>query len=479
MSRALSRTSGTGRVRALALVVVGAVALGGLPSAATVALDTTVGAPGVGDPYWPLDGNGGIDVRHYDVAVDYDFATGELSGTTTLTMAARTDLASFHLDLLLPVTAVSVDGVPAAFTKPVEHELRVTPATTVARGDVVEVEVSYAGRPGSIVYADELNWLASDREVLAANEPHMAPWWYPANDHPSDKATFDVAVTGPATHQAVSNGLLVARTVEGDRATTRWRTVRPMTTYNALFALGRYDVEQTTHGGLPSYVAVSRDLGASERAAAMRQLRRSDEITAWLARRLGPYPFESTGGLVTGLPAGFALENQTRPTYPGTPDTELLVHELGHQWFGNSVSVRRWRDIWLNEGFAQFLQHYWLETHRGQPAQQWLRKTHRAFASTSGFWRLDIADPGPARVFDNAVYVRGAMAVQALRHRIGDRTFWRLLRAWTDQRRHGTGGIGDFRTLAEKVARQPLDGFFRAWLSAPRAPAVTRRNGLR
>ena len=437
------------------------------------------GAAGIGDPYWPLDGNGGLDVRHYDVAVSHDLATGRLSGTTTLTVVPSADLATFHLDLLLPVSDVRVDGLPAPFTKPDPHEVEVAPALPLTRGVEVEVEVTYAGTPGSLQYAGERNWLADEREVVTINEPHMAPWWFAANDHPRDKATFDITVTGPATHQVVSNGRLVGRTVAGTQATTHWRSARPMTTYNAFFALGRYDVEQSVRGGLPSYVAVSRDLPAAERSRAMRDLRRSDEITAWLARRLGPYPFESTGGLVTALPVQFALENQTRPVYPGAPGTTLLVHELAHQWFGDSVSVQRWRDIWLNEGFATFMEVYYDERTGGQRAQQWLRENRRGLADFKAFWRLDLTDPGSARIFDNAVYQRGAMALQALRHRIGDKPFWRVMRTWVRDHRYANATVGSFAALAEEVHGRPLDGLFRAWLRTPRPPAVTSANGLR
>ncbi|QCW51291.2 M1 family metallopeptidase [Nocardioides dongxiaopingii] len=437
------------------------------------------GSPGIGDPYWPLDGNGGIDVQHYDVHDRYVFDTGVLSGTTTVTLRATTDLGRFQLDLLLPVTAVRVDDEPAAFSKPDRHELQITPATPLEAGDVVDVVVEYAGAPGGIEYAGEQNWLADDSEVVTMNEPHMAPWWFPSNDHPSDKATFDVTVTGPATHQVVSNGLLVGRTVAGAEATTHWRSARPMATYLAFFALGRYEVTRGVRDKIPWYVAVSKELPAESRRISRRNLHRSDEITSWLAGRLGRYPFESTGGLSTALPVGFALENQTRPTYPGVYDTSIVVHELAHQWFGDSVSVDRWRDIWLNEGFATFMEVLHAEKHGGPSGQQWLRDTYHGRYVDRSFWKVDLTAPGRGRIFDDAVYTRGAMALQALRHRIGGRDFTRLLRTWVRQHRHANASVPEFRRLAEQVAGTRLDGFFRAWLKAPWPPRATVRNGLR
>ncbi|MEN8672666.1 M1 family metallopeptidase [Nocardioides sp.] len=444
-------------------------------------LEPTPGAAGIGDRYWPLDGNGGIDVQHYDIVNSYDFADGHLSGTTTLTVRATQALSSFQLDFLLPVSAVSVDGVDATYDRPHRHELRIAPTTPLVRGERFEVVVQYAGRPGPIRYARERNWAADGDEVVTMNEPHMAPWWFPSNDHPTDKARFDVTITGPATHRTISNGLLVDRVVAGDQATTHWRSSDPMVPYLAFFALGRYDVEHGVRNGLPWYVAVSRELPDPQRRRAMTSLERSPAVTAWLARRLGPYPFESTGGVAPSIDVGFALENQTRPTYSGSAATHLptIVHELAHQWFGDSVSVRRWHDIWLNEGFATFMEAAYAEKHGGRSAQQWLRAQYDSRRGEASFWRLDLADPGRRHIFDEPVYLRGAMALQALRHRIGNRVFWATLQQWVAERQYGTGSVRAFRRHVEQVSGTDLDRFFRVWLTTPRAPTVTRANGLR
>ena len=184
---------------------------------------------------------------------------------------------------------------------------------------------------------------------------------------------------------------------------------------------------------------------------------------------------------MTSLPVAFALENQTRPTYPvlAGPSPGLMAHELAHQWFGDSVSVSSWRDIWLNEGFAQYLQTYYsTEVVGGHSMQDWLVSTYDTFAPEAGFWKLSIDDPGPERLFDGAVYARGSMAVQALRHRIGDVAFWTLLRTWVSQRAYGNGSVADFEALAASISGQDLTAFFDAWLSAQVVPAKTAANGL-
>ncbi len=437
------------------------------------------GGAGIGDPYFPRDGNGGIDVRHYDVRVRYDFATGRLVGRTTLRLRATRALSRFNLDLLLPVREVRVAGAPARFRKPHPHELQVTPRRPLAAGQRVQVVVRYAGRPAALSYAGERNWLADRHEVVTMNQPHMAPWWFPANDHPRDKATMSVAVTVPRARQVISNGTLVGRRVHGRLATTRWRSEEPMAPYLAFFAAGSFDVARGRHAGLPWYAAVSRQLPARDRARAMRLMRRSAPITAWAASVLGAYPFSSTGGLTTSLNVGFALENQTRPTYPPIGDAvSVVVHEIAHQWFGNSVSVWSWRDIWLNEGAASFLEVYWAESRGGQPAQEWLTSSYDDYPAEDSLWRVRLDDPGASRIFHEAIYLRGAMTFQALRHRIGDADFRTLLRTWVAERRDGHGSTAQFVALAERVSGEDLDGFFTAWLSTRARPARTAAHGF-
>lgn len=441
------------------------------------------GDDGIGDPYFPLDGNGGIDVRHYDVGVTYEFETADepatLTGVTTLEVLAKQDLSSFNLDLLLGVDGVEVDGAPAEFEKAGRHELVVTPDATIPAGDTFTVEVTYGGEPEDLSYAGESNWLADRTEVVTMNEPHMAPWWFPSNDHPRDKATFDISVTTDADMDLISNGEQVSRVVDGGTATTHWRLAQPTTTYLAYFAAGDFDVDAGGSGGIPWVTAVSKRFPRAERNRYQEIVNRSGRVTAWLQAELGPYPFDSTGGLVTELQSGFALENTTRPTYSGGIGQSVLVHELAHQWFGDSVAVHRWRDIWLNEGFASYMEHAWAAAHGGPSVAKWLKRTHAAWKQSPGFWDVDLTDPGRDRIFDWAVYERGAMALAALRGKMPRaRAFDRLLRTWATDKRHSTARVGEFIALAEDVAGQDLDRFFRVWLKAPRPPKATERNGF-
>ncbi|HZA16501.1 MAG TPA: M1 family peptidase, partial [Pseudonocardiaceae bacterium] len=167
-----------------------------------------VGAEGIGDPYFPRAGNGGYDVTGYDIQIRYDPATGRLEGNTTITALATESLSRFNLDLRLAASAVTVDDRPAE----IRHdggELQVTPAQPVLRGQPMVVRVNYAGVPSDISYGAEQPWMRTVDGALALGEPDSAAWWYPSNDHPSDKATVAVTATVPAGVEAISNGALL------------------------------------------------------------------------------------------------------------------------------------------------------------------------------------------------------------------------------------------------------------------------------
>ncbi|WP_051552284.1 M1 family metallopeptidase [Nocardioides sp. URHA0020] len=440
------------------------------------------GSAGIGDPYFPHDGNGGIDVVSYDVHDRYGFQRRRLSGWTELRIRGTAEISRFNLDLLLPVRGVRVDGHAVRFSHR-GHELTIRRG--LHRGEVVTVLVRYAGEPSRYSYAGESNWLASADEVVSMNQPHMAPWWFPANDHPLDKARIRVSITVPQQYDVVSNGRRLHRKAHGSWATTTWRADEPMVPYLAFFAAGHFQIDHGVSDGRRWLVAVSQALPTATRPEAMRLLRETPIITRWLETQLGDYPFSTVGGLVTSLDAGFALENQTRPTYaPGGVNRTTLVHELAHQWFGDSVAVHHWSDIWLNEGAATFMEWRYDETHGGTTAARMLRESYDGADADDALWDGRVASPCPShrscvdRIFADFVYQRGAMTLQALRQRIGGADFARLLRRWLVEREGGNGSTAQFESLAEKVSGEDLGGFFAAWLHSSSKPADTAANGL-
>lgn len=445
----------------------------------STAKGSAVGAPGVGDDYFPLAGNGGYDVQHYSLDIRYQPATREFHGVATIHARATQRLTRFNLDLRgFSVRSVIVadarsghgrGGLPARFDR-VGQELRITPRRALDRGRKFTVVVRYdgtTGRPtdvGGALYG----WVSTPDGAFVANEPDGASTWYPVNDHPTDKASYDFRITVPAGKTAVANGELVARWTRAGWSTFVWRATDPMASYLATAAIGDYDLRHSTGpGGLPIIDAIDRDLEAGATAG----LTRTREMIDYFAGVLGPYPFTSYGAIVDDdTDAGYALETQTRPIYAGPPSESTVAHELAHQWLGNSVSPARWQDIWLNEGFATYAEWLWEEHRGGRTAAQRFADL-AARPADAAFWNPPPGDPGPADLFASSVYLRGAMTLHALRVRIGDRAFFQVLRRWCAGHRNGTVTTVDFVHLAERISGQRLNRFFADWLYVPGKPA--------
>ncbi len=440
-----------------------------------------------GDPYFPLDGNAGYDVEHYAVHDTYRPGTDRLRGTTVVRATATEDLTRLSLDLVLPVDGVRVDGTAAEFSKPHRHELEVQLPEPVDAGEQFTVKVRYHGRPASVsaegARPNRDLYFHRPGETVAMGEPQNGAWWFAANETPEDKATFDITIRVPRGHEAVSNGALVSRRLAHGWVGWHWRVDEPITTYLAFFAAGQFRIRSGTTDGRPHVYAVSERLSDQDRRTALKRLRMTDEIEGWLTGALGGPPFGETGGVVAGIPIGYALETATRPVYPWSDRSPggwrgLMVHELAHQWFGDDVAVRRWRDVWLNEGFATYTEWWHAEEHGGVSVAQHLQNTYDSLPADDGFWDVRISDPGPAQMWSNPVYVRGAMTLAALRNRIGEADFAAFVEQWLGRHAQGHGTGAELRALAEEMSGEDLAGFFQHWLDEPSKPADTSENGL-
>lgn len=453
------------------------------PALLVPAAPASAGPESGGDSYFPLDGNAGYQVEHYRIVDTYRPGADRLRGRTILTAVATKRLTRFHLDLALAADRVRVDGVPAVFSKPDPHELRVRPAVAVAAGETFRVVVDYHGRPGSTSAAGQRPFVHGRGEGVAAGQPQMGPWWFAANESPADKATYDIVLRVPRGREAISNGELVSRRLQGNWHRWHWRVEEPMTTYAAFFAAGQFRIERSREDGRRALYAVSERLASGAQADSLALLRTTPDVVAWLEGEFGPYPFSSIGGVVVAAPLSYLLETQTRPTYPylGGPTSRtvsLVVHEQAHQWFGNHVAVRRWRDIWLNEGWATYAEWLHAEEHGGRDVAHRLRDVYDAWSASASFWKLRISDPGPRRMFAEAVYVRGAMTLAALRNRVGATTLTEIGRTWVERNAGGHGTDAEFRALAEELSGEDLSAFFQHWLDDTTKPADTEENGL-
>ncbi|MFE7889348.1 M1 family metallopeptidase [Streptomyces sp. NPDC057412] len=456
----MSRTAAAVPAALSALLAVALTACGGV--------DGTPGGPGVRDPYFPKAGNGGYDVRHYALDLSYDPAERHLAGTAEITARAGQDLSAFDLDLSgLDVERVEVEGRPARFSRN-GQELIVRPHDELDAGQTFRTVVHYSGTPRTLTDPDgsEEGWLrTAGGGALALGEPTGSMAWFPGNHHPSDKAVYDITVSVPEGTEVVSNGELAERRTTGGRTAFHWRTAEPMATYLATLAIGDYTLHRSTVRTAAGHdLPVLSAVVPSQAGPAGKALERLPEVVRWGEETFGPYPFSSTGVIVAGEgDADYALETQYRPVFPGAPGTGLLVHEMAHQWFGDSVTPESWRDMWLNEGFATYAEWLWEEEHGGDSAQETFDALYdHGEDEYEDLWSFPPAEPsGAAHISDEPVYSRGAMVLHKIRQTVGDKAFRALVRGWTAKHRHGNADTEDFTSYVERAA--PDEDFTPVW----------------
>ncbi|MFF9771108.1 M1 family metallopeptidase [Streptomyces sp. NPDC014636] len=439
---------------------------------------------GVGDRLFPYLGNPGYDVASYDLALTYPGSNDKpLEAVTTINARTTADLQRVNLDFAHgTVRSVEVDGRPAGFTS-AGDDLVVTPEHPLARGHGTRITVRHTSDPVS-GKDQEGGWVRTSDGLAMANQADAAHLVFPCNDHPSDKARFTFRITAPNGYTAVANGLPAGVDRIGGTTTWTYRTQHPMATELAQVSIGRSAV---VHRDGPHGLPLRDVVPAADRKALEPWLAKTPDQLSWMESKIGRYPFETYGVLMAQASTGFELETQTlslfekrlftESAYPKWYTESIMVHELSHQWFGDSVTPRSWSDVWLNEGHATWYEALYAE----ETAQRPMEKRMKAAYGASDRWRE--AGGPPARpkapapgqkvsIFRPNIYDGAALVLYALRQEIGRPAFERMERTWVREHRDTTATTADFVRLASAVAGRDLSAFLEPWLYGEKTPPM-------
>jgi aminopeptidase N len=429
----------------------------------------------------------GADVLHYvfklDLADDSDVIAGEATievrfvadGTTSLGL----DLAkaASDKDKGMTVTGVTSSGKSVRFEHK-DNRLQLSLEPPPKAGEHRSFGVSYRGIPRAGLRISKNRH--GSRTFFSDNWPDNARHWLPMVDHPYDKATSEFLVAAPVRYQVVSNGLLQEERDLGDgRRLTHWKQSVPIASW--LNAIGVAEFA-SHHGGMVKGVSLESWVYPQDRDKVALALespaRRSVEF---YSESVGPFPFEKlanvqAAGLNGGMEVASAIFYGERAVL-GRDVDGLVAHEVAHQWFGDSVTVRDWDDIWLSEGFATYFALLFMEHDRGRDA--FVKGLTR---SRDTIFSVENRNPQLAVLHDNVtdtrkilnglVYQKGGWTLHMLRKLVGTEAFWKGIRDYYQRHRDANVSTDDFRRAMEASSGMDLAWFFQQWLKRPGSPVI-------
>lgn len=435
--------------------------------------------PGTRDEYTGIDFNLGFHVRAYHLDLNYRVGPNNLSGIATLQLDNWRPLKSMTLDLTpnMRATRITAQGTAGHTVKVLRFrqsggKLRITFAQEIPVDSEFSLVIRYAGTPGPIHSPwGDIGWEELENGALVASQPNGAPSWFPCDDTPDEKALYEIIVTTDNPYVVAVNGTLLSKRTAGSRTTWHYRIGHPMASYLATIQIGEYtQLILSESGGVPVRAWVPAELRDSAREEFVDQAR----MLTLYTELFGPYPFNSYSVVVTEDELEIPLEAQGLSIFGGNHIQgdrtweRLIAHELSHQWFGNSLGVAQWNDIWLNEGFACYAEWLWFEHSTDRTADDSAREHYEEIAAKPQ--DLLLSDPGTRDMFDDRVYKRGALTIHALRVLLGDAPFFRMLRRYVAAGAHSVVEPIDLKreVLAEAIElgipEEDVKELWRSWL---------------
>lgn len=427
------------------------------------------------DSVYPDAGDPLVDSLHHHLDLAWSPEDEQLEAIQTFTFRATSDAGEFQLDFndVLEIETLTVDGEEVGFEQSADDLLVEQP---VVEDQQYEIVLEYAGTPEPAEaptsrqdFSGGVGWnITADSEVWTAQEPYGAHTWYAVNDQPADKALYDFTLTVPEPWTGVANGELTATDEADGLRTTTWHLAEPASSYLVTVAFADHTLtELTSESGVPIQIWSLTDdpgsIGDTEYAP---------EAMTWLEERLGPYPFDTFGVVINNGATG--METQTMITLGNTEyatSKAVMVHELAHHWYGNTISPADWSDVWMNEGMAMYLQWLWEAEDSGQSVDFYVD----AALADDQYLRDEF---GPPAAYDrghfaqNNIYTIPGTMWHHLRQDIGDEKFWDMVRAWPAEQENAAADRKTYLDWIEQQTGEELSDFFDAWLLGEQTPTT-------
>ncbi len=404
------------------------------------------------------------DVQKYIIDISFDDEMKSIIGKVKIYGRLKSKMSTIDLNFYdnMKINNLLLNGKKADYT----HDETKLSVETRGSGRKFSLEIEYSGKPHSLYFGSFNITMYEDSPVVyTINEPIFASTWLPCNDLPNDKAMYEIFITADPELTSLSNGKLVDIKIAEDKKISHWKTVYPMSTYLLAINIGNYKVitDECVIGDkkIPlSYYIFPENLSTAKQA-----FEKHPEYIEFFSNLIGDYPFaDEKYSIVEILWKSGAIENQSiigigSPFIDSDKEYEnLYVHELAHQWFGNSVSPESWEDVWLAEGFATYCEALYLESKDNEQAMSEYMKDKFDY-----FEKSTLYNPG-IDLFSNVVYDKGAWTLHMLRDELGDEKFFEILKRYYNAYKYKNASTFDFKKICEKVSGKKLDKFFDQWV---------------
>ena len=434
----------------------------------------------------------GVDALHYAFRLLLSDTSNEITGETTMTVRLLRDgVADLTLDLAsvaagkgMAVQSVRKGGpidTPGAASDNIvfthaDNRLRLILPPQSKAGQELTFTIRYRGSPAAgLRIGDNMH---GERSSFGENWPNLVRHWLPTIDHPSDKATGEFIVTAPSQYQVVANGVLLEELdLPNQQRRTHWKQSVPIASWLHTIAVARFSSHLAGDvGGIPIQTWVF----PQDREAGLKLFEdQSRRAMLFFASQVGPYPYQKLANVqATGFTGGTEYASAIFYGEKGvSAGRGPVVHEIAHQWFGDSVTERDWDDVWLSEGFATYFALLFSEHDEGRDAFADGLKRSRAQVlqleqklPDAPVIHRNLADM--SKVLNNLVYQKGGWVLHMLRDEVGTDNFWTAIREYYRRYRDTNASTADLRAVFEQVSGKPLDWFFTQWLNRPGVPKI-------